>query len=337
MSNIHAFVLIMFLSLFCICCAQENLKDAPEEKRLIVNTDVINFYAAFDSIQLVDSQKEKKKILKHLFLEKASPGQKAMIKARRYKDQEYLDAIQKYPKFFESLRKNMMSTNSLTGKLNDRIEKFKTLYPEIKPARIYFTVGAFRSNGTTLADKVLIGCELALVDDQTDLSEFPEDYWARNYWKSIPYQNIIKLNMHEYVHTQQIENTSANLLTYSFREGVAEFISDLIFDIDKNSSNEPSIVYGRENEKAVMSEFTKDMFDMDFGYWLWSNADNPFGTRDLRYFAGYSIAEKYYQSSENKENAIKDMVDLNYKDALAVETLVDKIGYFDKPLSEYKK
>jgi hypothetical protein len=38
----------------------------------------------------------------------------------------------------------------------------KVVYPELRHAKIYFTVGAMRSNGTTLDSMVLIGSEFAM-------------------------------------------------------------------------------------------------------------------------------------------------------------------------------
>jgi len=333
-------IFLFLLALFLFACGSKEqpsvINATPGNDESIINSDVHHFYEAFYSIQAAKDDDEASKMLHHLFLDKASKGQKAMIKARRYKAEEYLDAMKKYPKFFKSLHQNMKSTDAIRGDLDAVIQKFKAIYPNIKPAKIYFTVGAFRSNGTTQGDKVLIGSELALVDDQVDLSEFPEDYWAREYWSTNPIQNLLKLNIHEFVHTQQVENTNANLLIYCFREGVAEFVSDLAFNIDKQTSKEPSIIYGRENETKIIEAFTKDMFNKDFDYWLWSNKENPFGTRDLGYFVGYVIAEKYYNDSTNKQQAIKDIIEVDYKNEKEVEELIDKIGYFEKVLKEYR-
>lgn len=319
-------------------CTNTNPSNIMEDSsdQMVYSEDLLNFYLAFDSIQTTNSDKSKLKILKDIFLDNASNGQKSMIKARKYKATEYLNNIKQYPNFFESLRPTMMNVPNLSTELDSYITKFKVLYPEMKPAKIYFTVGAFRSNGTTLKDKVLIGSELALVDSITDLSEFSDDYWAREYWKSNPYNKLLKLNIHEYIHTQQNEDTSAPLYVAALREGVAEFISDLIFGIQKNDSTEPSIIYGRNNEEDIMIEFTKDMFNTDYGYWLWSNESNKFNTRDLAYFAGYVLAEKYYTDLSDKRLAIKNMIELDYRDEKIVEQFIDNIAYFPKKMNQYK-
>ena len=329
--------LLLFLLAFLGCSDKKQPTIALEATdKLVISDDLKNFYEAFDEIRRTTSVKEQKKYLQTLFLDKATSGQQSMIAARNYKASEYLDNIKKYPKFFESLRNTMLSSDTLAKSIDASLLKLKEIYPEMKPAKVFFTVGAFRSNGTTLKDRVLIGCELAMVNEQTDLSEFPEDYWARNYWKSNPLENLLKLNVHEFVHTQQVENLQAPLFSVALREGVAEFISDLAMGISKDENIEPSIRYGRENEDAVMTAFTKDMFNKDFGFWLWSNAENKFNTRDLAYFVGYILAERYYQQNDDKSLAIKQLIELDYTNDKKVEDFINAIHYFPKPLAEYR-
>ncbi len=309
----------------------------PESNQLVITQDIKNFYTAFDSIKANTSEKLKGKFLKELFLKNASSGQRAMMKARNYKPKEYLEIIALYPNFFESMRETMMNAQSLGEKIDSNLQILRKYYPNMEPAQVFFTIGAFRSNGTTMGDKVLIGSEMAMVNSKTDLSEFPADYWARNYWKTNPIENIIKLNVHEFVHTQQAENLNAPLFVIALREGVAEFIADKVMGISKSENHEPSIKFGRENEEEVINEFIKDMFKKDFGYWLWSNQENKFNTRDLAYFVGYVIAEKYYLSQTDNAEAIKSLIQLDYTNVQEVEKFIDATNYFPKKLSSYSK
>ncbi|MCB4235398.1 hypothetical protein LDL59_10835 [Kaistella anthropi] len=48
--------------------------------------------------------------------------------------------------------------------MNLGIEKLRKIYPELKPAKIYFTIGALRTNGTYSHNLVLIGSEIAMTD-----------------------------------------------------------------------------------------------------------------------------------------------------------------------------
>jgi hypothetical protein len=67
---------------------------------------------------------------------------------------------------------------------------------------MYFTVGGLRSGGTTIDDMVLIGSEIATGNASTDVSEFPNK-WLEGVFKNQKADNIIPLNIHEYVHTSK--------------------------------------------------------------------------------------------------------------------------------------
>ena len=41
--------------------------------------------------------------------------------------------------------------------------------------------------------------------------------------------------------------------------------------------------------------------------------------------------------NENKKRAIKDLIELDFKDSKKVEALVEKTGYFSKSLKKLKK
>jgi len=53
-----------------------------------------------------------------------------------------------------------------SGEINKGIGQLRTLYPDLRPARLYFTVGVFKTGGTTLDSLVLIGSEISMVDHQ---------------------------------------------------------------------------------------------------------------------------------------------------------------------------
>jgi|TARA_R110002110_G_scaffold92763_8_gene241986 hypothetical protein len=70
-----------------------------------------------------------------------------MIKARHYTVDDHLSAIKDFPKFWTSIRENTYQAKTFSRELEISIEKLKTLYPDLNPAKIYFTIGALKSNG----------------------------------------------------------------------------------------------------------------------------------------------------------------------------------------------
>jgi hypothetical protein len=68
--------------------------------------------------------------------------------------------------------------------------------------------------------------------------------------------------------------------------------------------------------------------------WLDGNDPNEFGMRDLGYSVGYQICENYYNQSENKTEAIKKMIELDYTNETEIEEFVKKANYFSESLDK---
>jgi len=214
----------------------------------VISADIDKFWMAFDTISQQTDSLKKMQLLEELYLSKGSLGLQGIIEAKRYQKEEFLNMIDNYPRFLQSVRPNTQKAKQLSSDLEGGIEKLKAIYPELHAAKIYFTIGAMRSGGTTRDSLVLIGSELAMVDHQTDISEFEGRMkdWAENYIATKPLDNIVLLNVHEYVHTQQnpIPN---NLLYQCVYEGIAEFVSTKAME---TTSTSPAIAYGKNNSEV---------------------------------------------------------------------------------------
>jgi len=311
-----------------ICCTTSN------ENSNVVTSDIDNFWNAYDKITSTTDSVQQYQYINELFLDKGSPGLKAIRKVRNYSAKSYIDAINDYPLFWKSVRENTYQSKSMASGLEAGIQKLEKLYP-LKPAKIYFTIGALRTNGTTLDDKVLIGSELAMADTNTVSSEFPDLFsHLPHFFKTSPIDHVVLLNIHEYVHTQQKSKGGYNLLSQCIFEGVAEFVSVIAME---QASASPAVAYGAAHPEKVRARFETEMFSPNWNDWLYNNFENEFQTRDLGYYVGYAIAEKYYNEAINKKQAIKELIELNYSNKKAVEKFADKTGYFSKPIAQLKE
>jgi len=328
MKSIYSIVLLIFTLLGC--------NQKPDNLgNNIITSDIDNFWNAYDKINATKDTIQQIKLLKTLFLDKASEGQKKMIQARNYSEKEYLNTINNFPKFWNSIRENTLKAKTIDNELSIGIDKLKSIYPQVKPAKIYFTIGALRSNGTTMDSLVLIGTELAFANKQIPTEEFPE-YLShlRSFFDSEPDKNLVFLNIHEYIHTQQRTTIGNNLLAQTVLEGVAEFLAEKALDI---KSPNPQIQFGKENDAKIKSKFELEMFSPNVYNWIWNSANNEFGIRDLAYYVGYKICKEYYNASEDKQKAIEQMIKLDYNDEKKLIEFVEKSNYFSKPLKTYKE
>ena len=137
------------------------------------------------------------------------------------------------------------------------------------------------------------------------------------------------------MHTQQVQDLESNLLSISLLEGIAEFVSMLA--TGTTQSHLPALQYGLQHDAQLREVFKKDMFSYEYGCWLWSDAKNEFGTRDLAYYMGYAIAKKYYEQTSDKQAAIKEMIELDHYKEEEIEAFVNHSGYFKESMEVWKK
>lgn len=247
-----------------------------------------------------------------------------MFEARNYKPKEYVDAINNYPKFWNSIRKNTVNTEKFNPQIRNGIEKLRTIYSDLKPATIYYTMGVFRSPRTGFNDLTLIGSEFTLGDKNTIIAEFSENLnHIKSYFKINTVEYVDFLNIHEYLHKQQ--NTPLdNILSQSLFEGIADFIAN------KVTNKKPPFKYykfGLENEAKLKKAYEKEVFNIrKMGDWMW-NENNQFKTRDLVYFMGARIAKLNYNKASDKNLAIKKMIELDYNNESEIENFVNNSGY----------
>lgn len=319
--------------LILLSCCFTTLFFAQDFKQNFVSTDIDNFWIAYDQISITKDSSKQYKLLKDLYLDKGTPGLLGLIEVRNYSEKEFMSSITQNPKFWNSIRSNTLKVKSLYPKIETNIQKLKKVYPDLKPATIYFTVGAFRTGGTIQGNKVLIGSELSLADKTTVIDELPS--WRQPFYKSQnPINELPLLCTHEYIHTQQKELVE-NLLSMCLYEGVAEFVSCKVTD---TKSDAPAIEFGKANQKKVIDKYVSDLFTMTNNYnWLWGENNNELKVRDLGYYVGYEICERYYNLSKDKAKAIKELIELDYTNEKEVERIVDLTKLFPKTLEELNK
>ena len=294
----------------------------------VFTQDIDNFWIAYDSLRTITDSVQQLQIIQSLYIDKGTEGLKEFMKLREYTAGRWVNLIRKYPKFWNSIRQNTLSAKTKAPQIETSITRFKTLYPELKDAKMYFTVGGLRSGGTTTGNLVLIGSEIATGTLATDVSEFP-NRWLAGVFKEQSPENLISLNIHEYVHTQQ-SGESNDLLAQAIREGSCDFITELVINKPMQTNY---IKYGLQHEEELKEAFRKDMFSTAFNRWLYNGA-NAKTVADLGYFIGYQICKSYYNNSADKRNAIKNIIEINYSDTAVVDAFLNQSHYYRDPIDK---
>ena len=103
---IFAFFLLFITS--HLIYAQEGVSD-PRKARL-VTTDISNFWKMYDHLPSATSKEDSIRILNDFYISKASSALQEYFaderKNKRVIEEEYLEALRQYPKYFGSIRSN---------------------------------------------------------------------------------------------------------------------------------------------------------------------------------------------------------------------------------------
>lgn len=305
-------------------------QEANQPSQNVITADITNFWNAFDQIVATQDSARQYALLDSLYFQKGTVGLEGIRQARNYTPEDYVQSINNYPQFWSSIRKNTLKAKDFSAELESGIEKFRAIYPDLSPAKIYFTIGAFRTGGTTIDSLVLIGAEISMADSSTVTSEFPENLsHLESHFATNPSKHLMFLNVHEYVHTQQ-NPRYFNILSLTLYEGVAEFVAATALGLP---SPNPQIEFGKANAARIREVYETEMFYPNNLYkWLDGSTPNEFGMRDLGYYVGYQMCENYYEQAEDKSKAIKTMIELDYTNEAEVDEFVLKANYFSKPL-----
>jgi hypothetical protein len=317
----RTFIAFIFFALYITTSAQSG-------SQKVFTSDINNFWRAFDSIQTTNDSLKQLQFIRELYIRKGTEGLKAFMRVRDYTAELYVSLIRQYPKFWRSIRPNTLAVSTKAKEIEQSITRLNQLYPQLKEARMYFTIGGLLSGGTPMDDMVLIGTEIATGDPSTDVSEFP-DKWLEGVFKTHASGNLVALNVHEYVHTQQ-RGEAQDLLGQAIKEGSCDFITELVIGkpLDNNY-----IEYGKAHESELKQQFKEEMFTTAYSNWLY-NGSSAKTVADLGYFMGYTICKSYYAHAPNKKTAIREIIELNYSDTTAVEAFLKKSAYYTEPLNK---
>lgn len=295
----------------------------------IITSDIPLFWEAYDQITATDDSLEQLAMLEKLYLSQGSAGLAGMIQVRQYKPEAFLQAIRAYPAYWQQLRANRVLSAEDEVKIQSYTAKLQAVYPQLQPAEVYFPVGAFKSAGTYQRGeapgqphKILLGAEYYLSDAQTPLHELPERLQvAMQTYR--PYDIPLTV-LHELIHTQQKPWENHSIVHLAVGEGVAEFLSTLL----TGAPLSPMVRFGKDNAQRVLDRFVVEMLrDDDVWNWLWNENENELKERDLAYYIGYEVCERYYARASDKQAAIRELIELDYSDEAAFARILDGSGY----------
>ncbi len=298
--------------------ARASKQSPPEANRdpsaaRIVTEDIQRFWEAYDRAAPDFSAEPFEK----LYLARGTRGLNDFVRLRIRSAAELVEAIRRCPRYYASIRESTRRIPAMEAEIRASFVALKRLYPDAVFPDVYFVIGRLSSGGTTSDRGLLIGAEMYGRTPETPTEELGD--WLRQVLA--PVDRVPHTVAHELIHFQQKYGEQPTLLGQSINEGSADFLAELI---SGRHANQHIHEFADPREAELWEEFRKRMHGKDVSGWLYGDTEGR--PHDLGYWMGYKITKAYYERAADKQQAIRDILDIrNFDDFLA------KSGYPEQP------
>jgi hypothetical protein len=278
----------------------EKRKNLDPNAAQIVTSDIDLFWKAYDLVKPENDLI----VFRDQYLRKGSIGLKEFTRARISSSCALVDAIEKHPKYYASLRERSLKADSYEDSIRASFRKLKELYNGAVFPDVYFLIGRLNSAGTLTEEGLFIGVDMFGRSPSTPVEELSD--WHKAVIK--PIEDIPFLVAHELIHYQQkYPKGEPTLLATAIGEGSADFIGELI---SGKTSTDHLHKYGNSRERELWAKFKQQMDGKDVSNWLYQGDQAKDRPADLGYYIGYKICESYYKQATDKKQAIKDILEI---------------------------
>ncbi|HQZ95507.1 MAG TPA: DUF2268 domain-containing putative Zn-dependent protease [Pyrinomonadaceae bacterium] len=266
----------------------------------IVSSDIDLFWKAYDKAKPENNIN----VFRDEYLRNGSIGLKDFTEARIESACELVATIEARPKYYASLRDVSQKASTFKEPMRQAFRKLKNIYPDAVFPDVYLLIGRMNSGGTYTENALLIGVDMYGITPATPKDELSD--WHKQVLK--PIDEIPYIVAHELIHYQQkYPKGDRTLLSASIGEGSADFIAQLIAG---NHINKHLHDFGDPKERELWLEFKQSMTTNDTSLWLYNGNRAKDRPADLGYYMGYKIAEAYYKNAADKNQAVRDILEI---------------------------
>lgn len=291
--------------------AQPNYPTEPLEGQLVY-LDVENFLEA-QSRLVADS--DTVHVLQTYYFDKGSPGLKEFIQRHGLTSELIMGAMETDPYAYNQLPGLENELAGYQKKYTRELLRYKEVVADAMFPPTYLLIGANRGIGQASRPGQLITMVRNIGS---------ENYFDRKLTTIIHelthFQQARVIGFSEYSKMYQKEN---NMLDIILREGAAEFITYNL--VRQNTDRYERLEYVEKREVELWKRFKEDLTKQDKSYWLWDSIDQDDTPILLGYTIGYKICESYYLNSDDKKQAINDILGIRN-----LEEFLEKSGYNPK-------
>ncbi|MBL8175435.1 MAG: hypothetical protein JNK48_12245 [Bryobacterales bacterium] len=272
----------------------------------IVTRDIENFWRAYDTSE----PGARTEAFQRIYFDQASPGLRDFIRLRIGSAAQLAATVDRFPRFYRSIRKATESIENHRKVLNLYAERFRGLHPEAKFPTVYFLIGRLSSGGTVGDSGLLIGTEVFSLGPDVDASEIQEQ--SPTFFRAMGSSHQLpQIVIHELVHAQvelRVQPRIPNLMTITLLEGAADFIANLVTG---RTGAKARADFGQANRDDLFERFRKDLIATPNSTdgWLYNYATAK-DEADLGYWIGEEICRDYLARSVDKQAALRNILTL---------------------------
>jgi hypothetical protein len=283
---------LLFFSISCRGQCLECRTGQPGEMRIIAE-DIDRFWQAYDLAypwflpELLDS----------LYLRRASSGLRDCIPLHMGNPEAFSREVAAHWDHYEYARMEASRFEKQAPQIRAAMYALKYLYPEARFPDIYFVIAPQNMTRLAMAGRLVINAAQFAADTTATTR-------ARRDAPSVfPLSDLHLVVARELIRFQQPAAGPLSLLAMSIREGVADFIAELV----TGQVLRPQLHrYAEIREAALWQSFSAQMNDWSTSGWLYRDATNR--PDNLGIWIGYRIAQAYYQQAPDKRLAIRNML-----------------------------
>jgi Predicted Zn-dependent protease (DUF2268) len=283
---------------------------------VLISSDIDNFWRAYDAGQPGD----RRDAFQTMYFDAASPGLKDFIALRIGSAAALASAVDAFPKFYTSIRKNTLQIESKRDLIQHYFARLQGLYPDAQIPPVYFVIGRLSSGGTLGQAGLYIGTEVFSLGGDADTSELKERIPV--FLRAMgTIDKLPLIVVHEAIHAQVRRTSKPNLpdlLLYALLEGAADYLTNLVAG---RNINDYKLDWIEPRRDELFRQFAKDLTDApdSVNRWLYNynseavSADTP---ADLGYWIGEEICRDYFNRAKDKQAAINNVASLSDPEAI---------------------
>jgi predicted Zn-dependent protease DUF2268 len=254
--------------------------------------DVDRFYKIYDAADGHPTAEQ----LQRDYLDAGSDGLHHLAKLRNVTGVRIADTLSKHPELYVKAR----DCTAVLPRVRERVEislrNLVRLYPQARTPPVTIAVGRGKPVGV---GSPVTGLQIGL-----------EALCSAAWMNPSVEDRFVHVIAHEYAHVQQVralvDDEHPTVLERSLIEGAAEFVAELTSG-KMGYAHFDKLTKGREQE--IETAFAADVDQTELSRWV-DNSTMEQGN-DVGYWVGYRIVKAYYQRAVDKQQALREILELS--------------------------